>query len=531
MNKHRVIIGILVGLLLSSVMIGLYSHRGDRKRISELESQLSILRKQEQQSAVDRRVSKQMEELAYGQQILSEERREEAIRQSEIAKEMTLLSEAERQKAIKAQGIAEQAANDSYAAYQDAEHERREADKQRRQAEHAKLVADTLNYISLGRTLGASSYSIYQAGDTEVGNMLAYTSYLYTKDYAGDLYNSSVFPALTQSAGSRLSWNNHNGSISRICILPNSDKLLAVSTYGEFFAHELSGGHLATSPLVNDKHYSFRDVYADKNGKGYAISSTGHLVVVDGNKTQVIQVENVDKPFNLQAMNDGSQLLIIGENSVALLDIATDRMLGTRRLPYHITSCGRRDYKPLLFDNRGGMHLVSSLDDMTNEQLQLGDATSGAKTGMEGQVTAFASSKNEHLAAYGMYDGTIWLIDNNGKKRKLVGHLSQITKLKFDGKRLYSSSYDGKLLLWKTDNQQIKPILLFQSGSWLTDFVFSTDKNYIWTGEHNGTVTEYLISLPKIAQRLRQNVKRNFTTEEWNYYVGKGIPYRAMVED
>ena len=79
-----------------------------------------------------------------------------------------------------------------------------------------------------------------------------------------------------------------------------------------------------------------------------------------------------------------------------------------------------------------------------------------------------------------------------------------------------------------TDDQQIKPITLFQSGSWLTDFIFSTDKNYIWTGEQNGTVTEYLISLPKIAQRLRQNVKRDFTQEEWNYYVGKGIPYKKM---
>ena len=517
MNKQKVIIGVLGGLLLSSVAIGLYLHFDDRERISELESQLSVLREQEQRSAVDRRVSKQMEEIAYGQQILSEERSQEAIRQSEIAKEMTLLSEAERQNAIEAQGIAERSAAEAMTAYQMAEHQRSEADNQRQQAEYAKLVADTLNYISLGRTLGSQSYSIYQTGDTELGNMLAYASYLYTSDYGGDLYTSSVFQALTQSAGSRRSWHSHNGSIARIDILPNSGELLTVSTYGEIFAHKMSGDRLTTIPLMSDKQYCFRDVFAAKGGKGYAISNTGHLVVFDGSRTRVFIVENVDKPFNLQAMNDGKQLLIIGENSVALLDIATDRILGTRRLPFRIMYSGRRDYKPLLFDNRGGMHLVNSLDNMTNE-----------KTGLEGQVTAFGSSKNEHLSAYGMYDGTIWLVDSNGKKRKLVGHLSQVTKLKFDGKRLYSSSYDGKLLFWMTGGLQIKPITLFQSSSWLTDFISSTDKNYIWTGEQNGTVTEYLISLPKIAQRLRQNVKRNFTQEEWNYYVGKGIPYRKM---
>ena len=79
-----------------------------------------------------------------------------------------------------------------------------------------------------------------------------------------------------------------------------------------------------------------------------------------------------------------------------------------------------------------------------------------------------------------------------------------------------------------TSDPQIKPITLFQSATWLSDFTFNKDMSSIWTGEYNGTVTEYLISLPKIAQRLRQNVKRNFTQEEWDYYVGKSIPYREV---
>jgi WD40 repeat protein len=148
---------------------------------------------------------------------------------------------------------------------------------------------------------------------------------------------------------------------------------------------------------------------------------------------------------------------------------------------------------------------------------------------VQGQVTAFASSKNEHLTAYGMADGTIWLTAGNGKMYKLVEHLSRVTKMKFNGKRLYSSSYDGKLLFWAIDyNSQIKAVTLFQSDSWLMDFISNNDKDYMWAGEKNGTVSQYLVSLPKIAERLRRNVKRNFTQEEWNYYVGKGIPYREV---
>ena len=487
------------------------------ERIGELESQVGELRERDRQSDVDRRVSKQMEEIAYGQQVLAEERSDEAVRQKEIAQEMTLRSEAERHKAIVAQGIAETSAKEAKNAYQIAEQQREAADEQRRQAEYAKQVANTLNYISLGRTLGSQAYSIYQAGDTELGNMLAYASYLFTSDYGGDLFNPSVLQALTQSAGGRRNFGVHNGSVSCTRISPRDNHLLTVSTYGEMLSHSMHGTRIQTKWLMSDKNYCLRDGFAAKSGKDYAVSHTGHLVIAEGNQIRVIWLEHVDRPFSLQDIYDGRQLLVVGENSVALFDIATEKVISTRRLGFRVVSTGKHDNKPLLFDNCGGMHLVNSLDDMTSEKVPI-----------SGQVTSYAKNGSRRLTAYGMADGTIWLADGRGKTHKLVGHLSQVTKLEFDANRLYSSSYDGKLLFWMTSDPQIKPITLFQSDSWLNDFTFSKDMSYIWTGEHNGTVTEYLISLPMIAQRLRQNVKRNLTQDEWDYYVGKGVPFRKL---
>ena len=509
-------------LLLGLAAGGYYMHHGDGERMKEMERELRELREQEKQSEIVRDVSEQMEEIAYGQQMLSEERSEEAIRQKERAQAATLQAEAERRIAVQAQAAAEISAGEAKASYQMAEQRRLEA-------EHAKLVADTLNYISLGRTLGSQSYAIYRSGDTELGNMLAYASYLYTNDYGGDLYTPAVFQALTQSAGGRRSWSVNDSKITRMAIQPKSGNLLTVSDDGDVFIHKLQDGQLTAQrqirpPLApptqdgKDGNYCFRDVYAANNGLAYAISYTGHLMIVDKSQTKVIYIESVGKPFSLQPMNDGHQLLIIGENSVALFDLATEKVIAAHRLDFHVVSTGRRDNKPLLFDNRGGMHLVKSIDDISSEKVPVG-----------GQVTAFAYSKSEGLTAYGMADGTIWLTAGNGKTYKLVEHLSRVTKMEFNGKRLYSSSYDGKLLFWAIDyNSQIKAVTLFQSDSWLMDFISSNDKNYIWTGEKNGTVSQYLVSLPMIAQRLRRNVKRNFTQEEWNYYVGKGIAYREV---
>ena len=517
LKRHKIIIWSMGLLLFLSVVTMLYIRHVDIERIDELTSQIDELRNHEKQSDIDRRVSKQMEEIAYGQQLLSEERRNEAIRQSEIAQEMTLRSETERQKAIVAQGIAETSAREAKKAYQIAERQRVIADEQRQYAEHAKMVTDTLNYISLGRTLGSQAYSIYKSGDTELGNMLAYASYLFTDEYGGDLFYPSVFQSLNLSAGGRNNFCIHNGSVSCTSLSPKDNHLLTTSTCGEIFSHSMRGGLMQTRRLLSDRKYCVRDGLAAKNGKDYAISNTGHLVIVDGNQIRIIYLEQVCRPFSLQGIHNGSQLLIAGENSVALFDITTEKVVSTRSLDFSVVSTGRRNDVPLLFDNRGGIHVVNSLDDIVYE-----------KVPVSGQVTAFAMNSSNRLTAYGMLDGTIWLLDGKGKTYRLVGHLSQVTKLKFDSSRLYSSGFDGKLLFWMTGDPQIKPITLLQSGSWLNDFTFSKDKDYVFTCEYNGTVTEYLVSLSKIAQRLSHNVKRNFTKEEWDYYVGKGIPYRKI---
>lgn len=500
----------LLTFLLVIAAAAYYIHRSDSERFSELESELRDLREREKQSEIVRGVSQQMEEIAHGQRILSEERSQEAIRQSERAQAATLRSEAERQKALLAQAAAETSAGEALASY-------RMAEQQRLAAERAKLMADTLNYISLGRTLGSLSYSIYQAGDTELGNMLAYASYLYTNDYGGDLYTSSVFRALTQSADGRRNWNVHNGSISKIEFFPKSERLLTVGFYGEIYSHEMKAGILASQCLFNDKNYYFRDAFASNHGMCYAISQTGHLIMTGHGKTQIFYLEGVNRPFSIQEMNDGRQLLIVGERSISLFDLTTNKVIRTRQPGFNIISTGRSDGKPLLFDDQNRMHLVNGIDDLKTRQQPV-----------TGRVTAFASNHHEQLTAYGMSDGTIWLINGKGKTYKLLGHLSQVTKMRFNGKFLYSSSYDGKLLFWMTSADQIKPITLFQSNSWLMDFTFDLQKDNIWTGNNLGSITEYLISLPKIAQSLRKKVKRNFTQEEWNYYVGKGIPYRKV---
>ena len=147
----------------------------------------------------------------------------------------------------------------------------------------------------------------------------------------------------------------------------------------------------------------------------------------------------------------------------------------------------------------------------------------------QGRVTAFASSKNTKQRAYGMSDGTIYLFnEQTGKITKLEGHLSRISKMKINGQSLYSSSYDGSLNLWNTGSEKIEPMTLVSTNSWIMDFTFDSSKQYAWIGDQNGYLSEVLLSVPMMVERISNKLTRNFTTEEWNYYIGKNVPYEAF---
>ena len=59
---------------------------------------------------------------------------------------------------------------------------------------------------------------------------------------------------------------------------------------------------------------------------------------------------------------------------------------------------------------------------------------------------------------------------------------------------------------------------------------YDPKKISIWAGDQKGNITEACISVPVLIERLKNKVKRNFTQEEWNYYVGKSIPYRKIIK-
>ena len=509
------------GVLLAGLAgTALYGWQSEHQKVENLQAQIEDLEKQVMRSTVDRSVSRQMEEIANEQREISDEKREEALQQTKVANEMRLRSELERQNALIAEKNAVASEKKAIEASEVAENERKLAEHQRLLAEMSKQKADTLSYIALGRSLGSISTIQAQAGNEDVANLLSYASYLYTQRYGGDIFYPAVFQSLMQSSKSMTSWTEHTGAVMNLEYMPGDDnRLVSVSNYGEILLNQRQGDRLLTKVLLKNNNYDFRDVIISKTGRIYAVSRTGHLAVIqeDLKTVKIIDLDKIEHPMRLHDISDNN-LLIIGENSMGLFDMKRNIIRGTRALGFHVIKGSRKSGLPLLFDNQGKMHLVSGLDNMKTEDVPV-----------TGTVTAYCESKNTGIEAYGMSDGTIWLIQKDGKKQKLLGHRSRISKMKLNGRRLFSSSYDGKVNLWITDKEKIEPMTLIETKNWIMHFNFDSTKTTFWMGDAKGGLTAVNISVPIMVNSVKQKLTRNLTADEWNYFIGQSVPYESFI--
>ena len=318
----------------------------------------------------------------------------------------------------------------------------------------------------------------------------------------------------------------HNGSVTALANMPqNNDMVVTVSTYGEIAIHKKQGDQLLSTTLLSDKKYDFRDVYIDQSSSGitsatiYAVSRSGHLAIIENNVPRVITLEDLNYPMGITNI-DENNLLLTGYNGLAVYDKRRKMIVATRELEFRLTGLSRYDNYPIIFDNIGRQHLVPDINGLVTSNCPV-----------PGQVTAFASSKQSKQKVYGMSDGTIYLIDEGSKITKLQGHLSRISKLKLNNTRLYSSSYDGTLNLWNTASEKIEPMTLISAGSWIMNFIFDNSKQYAWIGDQDGNISEALMSVPMMIDVVSKKLTRDFTTEEWNYYIGRNVPYESFVKE
>lgn len=428
---------------------------------------------------------------------------------------MRAVSDMERQKALIAEQQAVESQNKAVTASHNAESQRKLADERRLQAEYAKRTADTLNANTLVRSLGSQSVQRYQAKNEALGELLAYAAYYISEKFKSKSLPSDVYLALSMASNGNTQWNNHQGGVMAIATDPNNhNRFVTVDNYGGVIMYQRNGRDVNLKVLVSSKAYDFRDVHIDDNSNIYALSRKGQLYIkpMSTLASQLIipQASGLMRimPFT------GDVLLLVAEKALYIYDKSKNKIIGSKALTFSINTVGFHNNEILLFDKGGNEYVVNSLNNLTCKKLPF-----------VSRVTAYAYSKRLRTSAYGTNDGVVYIQKDGGKIQKMEIHRSRVSQLRFTGNRLYSSSFDGSVKFCDFGIMPLEFSNAYSGNYWIYCMATDISSDEIWTGNQHGSVTRILVSTDAMAKKIKANLKREFTHEEWDKYIGSFLPY------
>ncbi|WP_455664921.1 hypothetical protein [Phocaeicola sp.] len=506
-RRKRILLISVPSCIACMLVIGLfYVEHSYLAKIDYLECLLKEAKQREAKAVVVRHVSKQMEEIAYQQKEISDKQRKEAELQASENFRMKLRVEEEWKKAVTAQ-------QEALAAYRLADKQKALAEERQYQAEYAKRVADTLTYLTLGRSLGSLSITQYKTGNYELAALLAYSAWNFVRRYNGDVFLPSVFNSLSFSAGKSFMWQKHKGGLTSI-VFPletkRKDMFYTVSKYGEVLLWQKNDhGTYYTKVLLSEQQFDFRTACMDSTGVLYALSFDGSLLKFSNDRYQVLPLKG----------KNYTQMILWNKN-VFLFSMTEGLILVGRDKPIYsspdITCVGRTDTCLFIGKKNGDIIRLSFPEEV---EMRVGNY-------YHSSVTAFGYCHKSGQFAIGYEDGTILLFDVQGNVyQKLVGHRSAVASIRLYRNKLYSCSRDRTLRLWNLSMDRLESVVILESSSWLHSFEIDYEKEILLAGDENGILYQLSVSPDSMAVNIQKKLHRNFTHDEWTHYVGNQIPF------
>ena len=552
MNTRKAILYSLIALaVLAGVATLAYSvgYNRSRKELASMQEEMLRLEEAGKEAAIVKRVSQQMEDIAYQQKAISDQQRDRAEQQSILANRNARIAEQESRAAHQAELKANAAAQVAQRERANAELQQEIAVEQRDEATHAKNVADTLNRRTQARSLAVSSLVRREAGDTELADLLAYASWYLLKHNRGNQFFSDTFKALTQATGGIARYRmRENGSVTAMAkVLDSPEQCVALTNYGEveLLSTSVENGirRIVPKQLFFNPEYDFRDAKY-LNGKIYAVSLKGPLCILD-TKGKCVEVSLPEDNY-FKVLRAGGRILLVGRRSLCWY--ADGKVSGHTRLPRNLSAVAEREGTVCLF-YADGSYAEMDASGKVEEKTPL----------IHEVVTYVYYSKPMHCLLLGTKDGAVYPVNKyNRVMEVLAAHKSTCVDITMQGSNVVTGSYDKNVYIWNLDNLMFESGLTFREelevaqvgarkpvssreipAEWLVpvDYTFDgwtlsvcgdMDGKSVWVGTSTGNIMLLNSSADDMAAKLQARLKRNMTQQEWARYVGVSIPYMTF---
>jgi len=549
--RHIFLACTAAGLITLTAGIAYLIGKGQSDRaLGTLAREVDSLRAGQREAAVVKRVSQQMEEIAFQQKAVSDKQRDKAEESSKLALAMRDRAEQESRTAREAESKAMQALNEAKMQRANAEQQQQIALAERDKATLSKTIADTLHIRTQARTLGNNSINRRELGDEEGSDLLAYASWYFLDRYKGNTYYNETFKALSLAVDGTTRYTmQQRGAVQAIAVVPGrAGACVAATNYGELelFTPLKGNGarrHKATV-LLQDNKFDFRDAWTD--GKAvYALSFSNQLCIVGYQGERHVIDLPPDHYFKM-IHTDSNTLLLAGRQLLCYFTISTGQVSAPVRLPKQLSALVKRDAQVCLFYADGSYAEMDGTGKLTPRK----PLTPRVVT------TAHYAPALECLCL-GVKEGSVELLNKyNRTVEYLDAHKAKPQSITTVGSVLISGAYDKAAYIWKLDNllfntglnfwqemqartvpatkpattndhvpgEWISPVEYLYRG-WTLSVCGDEEAQAVWIGTSTGDVIWQDISASDMAQRLHGQLKRNLTPNEWTRYLGAAVPY------
>ncbi len=411
----------------------------------------------------------------------------------------------------------------------------REALEQKQLAENASKKAYQLRMLSIAQSMSVKSQQINN--DNNLKSLVALQAFKFNQKFNGEESNPDIYNGLYSA--SKLLYGNefyqysaHTGAVRALVYNDKTQMLYSAGSDGKLIRWDLKR---------NDKMFHIISIQRSVN-RCLGLSHDRHWLACgnEANKVLIFDLKNTDnKPITLDDFDapvislhytPDDKFLVIGttDSLVQFRDTENEgyavfsekSIFPVKALAISPTG------KNIAAVNEQGEIYISGNDSLETFHLFFRDSKSN--------FSATCFDKKGKTLATGDDAGNVMLFDIATKKMltRLTGHHSRITDLKFspDNSTLASASFDGSVLLHKTTNYNLQPIVFKDDNSWVWAITFIGNGNELMVGYRNNNIQRWYVTSVQYTRNLCDLITRNLTQAEWIKYVGDDIPYEKTCD-
>jgi hypothetical protein len=528
-----VVLGSTIIIALGLTILTLFSKtKAEKQRIDAIEQSKEALKKSEKAELISKVAVEDKVRAEYAAN-LSEKARQEVEEQSKILAEQKVVAELTAQEAIKKTVETEQSYQQLSLQKQNLEKNAIEANIQKTEAEKEKEAAFQKRMITAAQALAVKSTQIQ--GNKAVKALLSVYAYRFNKiynvtDIQPDIYNSLLSSAADLGISYRYPLRGHVGAVNALCIYPRSNIIYSTGGDGKIYSWNLQE-NIPTPKLIANTANRNLSIAISQNGRWLGIGTDiGLIRLIDlTNPANVIELKgHTGAIFSLAFSRDAMQLFSTSSDKKILLwDIASQK-----------NSAIDNDAKLVraLSISPDGRFLAGGADD---GRILLWDIKSNQVTSMSSDnpnpIYSLAFNTSGTMLASGDLKGGIklWNPYSHRLIKNLKSHSARVVDIKFSqtGDFMITSSYDGTAYIFDTKFSSNPPVVIREPSAYIMSALFSVNNQRVILATNKG---DNLVSWPSssevIVGYVCPKLPRNFTTEEWNTYIGSDIKYEKPCE-